>query len=138
MPRANLSALLGNVEPGPEPRPAASSKPPVGGAAAPAAAPPSQPKTRRSAPVRNDARPLYLRMVRKEARLRERQYEALTQHARRLSRARGGQGPRITENTLIRIAVDLLLDRIEAASGVDEAALLESIRRPASGQGGRS
>jgi hypothetical protein len=74
------------------------------------------------------AQPLYLRLVRKEARLREEQYANLTQHARRLSRARDGQGARITENTLIRVAVDLLLERIDQASGGDEEALLRSLR----------
>ena len=77
---------------------------------------------------RASTEPLYLRLVRKEARLREEQYAALTQHARRLSRARRGQGARITENTLIRIAVDMLLERIDKASGADEAELLESLK----------
>lgn len=71
----------------------------------------------------------YLRFVRKETRLRDDQQNALTQHARRLSRARTQPGPRITDNTLIRVAVDLLLTRIEKASGDDEAAILESLNQ---------
>jgi hypothetical protein len=59
--------------------------------------------------------------------LREDQLEALTTHARRLTRARRSAGVRITENTLIRVAVDLLLDRIGQVSGDDESGLLGSV-----------
>lgn len=120
MPRANLSALLGNID---EPKPTLP------------AAPPSTPQPRTAESTKSVARgvpapygPLYLRLVRKEARLREEQYAELTRHARRLSRARGAGGSRITENTLIRVAVDLLLAKIDAASGADEDALRESLR----------
>lgn len=58
--------------------------------------------------------PRYLTYVRKECRLREDQLDALTQLARRLSRARRARGPRITENTLIRLAVDRLLAEARA------------------------
>lgn len=55
--------------------------------------------------------------VRKECRLRPDQLDALTALARKLNRERKGKGKRITENTLIRWAVDLLLeqyrDRVE-------------------------
>jgi hypothetical protein len=129
MPRANLSDLLGKVDEQPA---VPTSKPEstvVAESAAPkpvTAVPKSLPKPK-PAP-RATAEPLYLRLVRKETRLREEQYAALTQHARRLSRARRGQGARITENTLIRIAVDLFLERVETASGADEAELLRSLR----------
>jgi len=73
--------------------------------------------------------PTYLRMVRKETRLREDQQNLLTVHARRLNRARAAGTPRITDNTLIRIAVDLLLTRIETASGDSEEAVLKSLNR---------
>jgi hypothetical protein len=125
MGRANLSDLLGKVdEPAPEPaapivEPTAEMKPV---AAVPKPLPRPKPAPRAS------AEPLYLRLVRKEARLREEQYAALTQHARRLSRARRGQGARITENTLIRVAVDLLLERIDKATGADESELRESLK----------
>lgn len=128
MPRANLSDLLGKVD-----GPAATTSNPestvVAESAAPkpAAAAPKSLSKPRSAP-RATPEPLYLRLVRKEARLREEQYAALTQHARRLSRARRGQGARITENTLIRIAVDLLLERIDRAAGADESELLASLK----------
>ncbi len=55
--------------------------------------------------------PPYLTYVRKECRLRPDQLDALTALARRLNRERRGKGERITENTLIRWAVDLLLER---------------------------
>lgn len=70
----------------------------------------------------------YLRFVRKETRLREDQQEALTRQARRLNRAKSVPGQRITDNTLIRVAVDLLLARVEVAAGDDEAAILESLK----------
>lgn len=61
--------------------------------------------------------PPYLTYVRKECRLRPDQLDALTALARKLNRERKGKGKRITENTLIRWAVDLLLeqyrDRVE-------------------------
>jgi hypothetical protein len=53
--------------------------------------------------------PPYLTYVRKECRLRPDQLDALTALARRLNRERRGRGERITENTLLRLATDLLL-----------------------------
>ncbi|MBG6109086.1 hypothetical protein [Frigoribacterium sp. CG_9.8] len=64
--------------------------------------------------------PTYLRYVRKETRLREDQQNRLTFEARRLNRAKKNSGARITENSLIRVAVDLLLAKIGAAVGDDE------------------
>lgn len=78
------------------------------------------------APVASE--PLYLRLVRKETRLREEQYETLTEYARKLNRAKApGAGERITENTLIRIAIDLLIPHLGEMSGDDEAQLRESV-----------
>jgi pyruvate/2-oxoglutarate dehydrogenase complex dihydrolipoamide acyltransferase (E2) component len=56
--------------------------------------------------------PPYLTYVRKECRLRPDQLDALTALARRLNRERKGKGERITENTLIRWAVDMLLEKL--------------------------
>jgi hypothetical protein len=129
MGRANLSDLLGKVDE-PTRTPAEAIAPvtkPAPVVSAPVAAAP-KPLPRPKPAPRASAEPLYLRLVRKEARLREEQYAALTQHARRLSRARSGQGARITENTLIRVAVDLLLERIDRATGVEESELLESLK----------
>ena len=67
---------------------------------------------------------------RKECRLRAEQFSALAQLERRLSRAkRGRTGPRITANTLIRVAVDLLLEHRDELTSVSEAELLIELRR---------
>lgn len=74
--------------------------------------------------------PLYLRLTRKEVRFRDEQMEGLHRLARRLSKARRGmKGDRITDNTLVRVAVDLLLQHGDDLTGHDEATLLESLRR---------
>jgi hypothetical protein len=72
--------------------------------------------------------PRYLRLTRKEVRFREDQLDALDRVVRRLVRARRGGSERITENTLVRVAVDLLLERADALSGGTEAELLRSLR----------
>jgi len=54
--------------------------------------------------------------------------EELTKLRRRLNRARGrGVGERITENTIIRVAVDLLLTHGNELQGVDEEELRNSV-----------
>jgi hypothetical protein len=131
MGRANLGALLGNVE----------DKPADGkGEASSSETPATEDsrsiviKERRSiaaakpepAKVITEPTP-YLEFARKETRLREDQQNLLTQHARRLNRAKATGTPRITDNTLIRVAVDLLLARIDSATGDDEAAILKSL-----------
>ncbi len=73
--------------------------------------------------------PKYLRLVRKEARLSAEQFDALTDLARRLNRRKArGVGERITENTLIRVAVDLLLAEAGRIEGTTEEELLQSLR----------
>ena len=57
--------------------------------------------------------PKWQRLERKELRLRGDQLDELARLRRTLNRQRGGEGERITENTLIRVAVDLLLARAE-------------------------
>jgi hypothetical protein len=74
--------------------------------------------------------PLYRSYQRKETRLREEQQNELTLLARRLSRAKGSGGGRITENTLIRVAVDLLLARSAQLTGNNETALRNSLELP--------
>lgn len=79
-------------------------------------------------PAPDGGEPLYLRFVRKETRLREEQYETLTEYARKLNRAKTpGAGERITENTLIRIAIDLLIPHLGELTGNDEAQLRDSV-----------
>jgi hypothetical protein len=70
--------------------------------------------------------PKYLALERKEARLRGDQVDSLASLARRVNRqkpSRGGE--RITENTLIRVAVDWLLSQEDYVGGSTE----EEIRR---------
>ena len=135
MARANLGALLGNVvdETPPRKEAAADPRPPVtesdtdlrerresSKTAAPHATPTPRAQRTSTAP--------YLRLVRKETRIREDQLNQLTLEARRLNRAKAAGTARITDNTLIRVAVDLLLARIRDVRGDDERALLESLK----------
>lgn len=53
----------------------------------------------------------YTELVRKELRLHADQADELTMLASKVQRARREKGERITDNTLIRVAVDLLLQR---------------------------
>lgn len=87
--------------------------------------------TARSAPPVAVGKPLptahFLDFERKETRLRADQQNALTELARRLNRAKGVGGSRITDNTLIRVAIDLLLSKASSLGGRDEAALRHSV-----------
>lgn len=74
-----------------------------------------------------DELPKYLTLVRKEARLREDQLDDLTSLARSLNRKRQGSGERITENTLIRVAVDLLMNKSNELKGTTEQELSASV-----------
>jgi len=75
--------------------------------------------------------PRYLQLTRKEVRFRDDHLEALDKLARRLQRARRGHpGERITENTLVRVAVAALLQRAEDLTGRTEAELLEALLAP--------
>jgi len=72
--------------------------------------------------------PKYLRLIRKEARLSAEQFDSLTDLARRLNRRKpAGVGERITENTLIRIAVERLLVDAERLNGTTEEELFASL-----------
>lgn len=70
--------------------------------------------------------PKYLALERKEARLRGDQVDSLASLARRVNRRKASRGgERITENTLIRVAVDWLLSQEQYVGGSTE----EEIRR---------
>ena len=69
----------------------------------------------------------YDELERKEARLRADQYGQLSELSRRLNRLRAGQGERITENTLIRVAIDLLLSQELDLAGHTEIELRKSV-----------
>jgi hypothetical protein len=136
MPRQSVADLLG------EPDQAPAVLPPR---LAPAEAAPSaaveKPESRRSAPRRvargpRDAGtagvtesqiPKWQRLERKELRLRADQLDELARIRRTLNRQRGGEGERITENTLIRVAVDMLLGRAGKLRGTTEDELRKSV-----------
>lgn len=69
----------------------------------------------------------YLNLERKEARLRQNQIDALTDLTRSLNRKRVKKGERLTDNTLIRVAVDLLLSKASQLQGDTEEELRKSV-----------
>ncbi|MFJ8314035.1 MULTISPECIES: hypothetical protein [unclassified Streptomyces] len=71
--------------------------------------------------------PRWKDLERKETRLRADQIEALTALRRRVSAQRRNRSEIITDNTLIRIAVDVLLMRADQLKGDTEADLLTSL-----------
>lgn len=73
------------------------------------------------------ALPRYLELTRKEARLTDDQLANLAILTRKLNKTRQGTGVRITDNTLIRVAVDLLLQSAGDLAGHDEASLRRSV-----------
>lgn len=73
------------------------------------------------------ASPRFEDFLRKEARFTEDQLDALSKHARRLQRMRTAPGERITDNTLIRVAVDLLMTRVDELQGSNENELRASL-----------
>ena len=70
----------------------------------------------------------YDKLEAKAARIHERQVTALADLARRLNKQRAGEGHRITENTLIRLGIDLLLERSDELTGTTEAELASSLK----------
>jgi hypothetical protein len=126
MARANLSALLNKEEESTDDAPISVAEP-----VRPAAAQADEKHKAPERPVAMKPAALagapFLRLARKETRLREDQYQALTQNARRLTRAKTPGRERITENTLIRVAIDLLLSQADKLSGSDEAELRKSV-----------
>jgi len=71
--------------------------------------------------------PKYQRLIRKEARLHEAQYDELTRLARELNRKKRGVGEIITANTLLRVATELLLQRRAELRGDTEEELLRGL-----------
>jgi hypothetical protein len=82
-------------------------------------------KTSRRRPVKDD-RPRYLQMLRMEARLRPDQVEALAALRRRINASRVDKSERITDNTLLRVAVDLLIAHGDQLEGDNEDQLRDS------------
>lgn len=83
--------------------------------------------------LRSDV-PRYRQLDRVDARLRADQIEALTELRKRIMRQRARKEERITDNTLIRVAVDLLLSRAGSLRGDTE----EELRTAALKRGGRA
>lgn len=75
-------------------------------------------------------RPHYTQLVRKELRVFEDQAVDLKLLTMSLNNRRSGSGERITDNTLVRVAIDLLLQRKDQLAGASEAALRESLSLP--------
>ena len=102
---------------------------PGGGASVPTS--PAKGSGGGSAAAAAQALPKYLALLRKEARLRGDQVDALASLARRMNRGkveRGGE--RITENTLIRVAVDWLLSQDEPVGASSEEEIRRSLGVP--------
>jgi hypothetical protein len=131
MARADLSSMLGKLESAEAAPPATplTERRPSAPPAPPKPARKREKKTVASEPrsIQNKERPLFSSLERKEARLREDQYTSLTAHARRLNKAKGTGGERITENTLIRVAIDLLLSQVDRLEGATEQELTDSV-----------
>jgi hypothetical protein len=143
MPRQSVADLLGEVDQAPPaappvlpPRPAPAGVPAPPAAAAPEAAASRRSPTPRAArgrrgigtpAVTESQTPKWQRLERKELRLRADQLDELARIRRALNRQRGGEGERITENTLIRVAVDVLLGRAGKLRGTTEDELRKSV-----------
>ncbi len=84
-------------------------------------------KTNETTSLQSDEVPKYLTFVRKEARLRSEQLDRLTSLTRSLNRKRQSNGERITENTLIRVAIDLLLNQSDELKGTTEQEIKKSV-----------
>jgi hypothetical protein len=138
MPRQSVADLLGEVDQAPavlRPGPAPAEAAPAAAVAAEKPEP-RQPAPRRVARGPRDAGttgvtesqiPKWQRLERKELRLRADQLDELARIRRTLNRQRGGEGERITENTLIRVAVDMLLGRAGKLRGTTEDELRNSV-----------
>ena len=136
MPRQSVADLLSEADQAPAvlpPRPAPAEAAP---AAAAEKSAPRRPAPRRVARAPRDAgiagvtesqTPKWQRLERKELRLRADQLDELARIRRTLNRQRGGEGERITENTLIRVAVDMLLGRAGKLRGTTEGELRKSV-----------
>lgn len=69
----------------------------------------------------------WLTFDRKETRQRADQIEWIEAKRKELNFARGGEGERLTDNTLIRVALDLLIQRGAQLAGTTEDELRRSL-----------
>lgn len=133
MPKKDLGTLLANIkrdEPDTTPAEADAAAAPALAVSAPRPARATTPARSRQAVGEGstNSEPHYLQLTRKEARFRDEQIADLTQLSRRLNRSKDPAATeRITENTLIRVAVDLLLAQADRLSGSTESELRQSV-----------
>lgn len=92
--------------------------------------PPQRAPARIAAVMGAPGLPKYRRLERKELLIWPDQITQLSIQARVLNRTRGGVGERITQNTLIRVAVALLLGRAQELAGTTEEELRRSLGLP--------
>lgn len=107
----------------------------VGTLPEPTAPPPDPAQPRATDPSsRAQEVPKYLRLVRHDLRARTDQLEGIAALRRRIlsDRARGARSERITDDILIRVAIDLLLAHCDDLAGATEDQIRESaLRAPA-------
>jgi hypothetical protein len=96
----------------------------------PVASVPDPPTLRESAHPDTGLGPKYLKLHAKLTRLREDQMVDLTALARRANREKVTQGERITENTLIRVAVDWILSHATDVRGSSEEEIRHHLNVP--------
>ena len=139
-PRSSLASLMPEQESAP-PMPAA---PPPATRSAPAAAaavsnagrgarsrtPEVRSTDLPTSDVRTPGLPKYKRLERKDVLLWPDQLGELSVTRRMLNKRRGSEGERITDNTLIRVAVALLLSRSADLAGTTEDELRASLGLP--------
>ena len=136
MPRQSVADLLGEADQAPAVLPPRLAPAEAVPAAAMEKPEPRQPAPRRVARGPRDAGTAgvtesqtakWKGLERKELRLRADQLDELARLRRLLNRQRAGDGERITENTLIRVAVDMLLSRADRLRGTTEDELRKSV-----------
>ncbi|MDN5898571.1 MAG: hypothetical protein L0H74_00710 [Brachybacterium sp.] len=131
MARKSLSGLLEAprevVEAPAAPTPKVATPSPTPADSAAATPPPARAPLASVEDLDDEATPSYLQMARKEARIRHDQADALSALTRRLNRERRGAGERITDNTLIRVAIDMLLAQEAGLKGATEGDLRTSV-----------
>lgn len=90
--------------------------------------PVTRPQVAAVAPLRTTTRAAkWLTFERKETRQRPDQIEWIEAKRKELNAVRGGEGERLTDNTLIRVALDLLIQRGDELAGITEDDLRRSL-----------
>lgn len=135
MARANLGNLLSVATAPADKQAIEPDAPPAAQPIAPTKQTTSRPATKKSAPRPSRQRGAatthahWTELERLEARLRDDQVEDLDALARRLNKQRNGEGERITKNTLLRVAADLLLAQQSETSGRTESEIRASLTK---------